>query len=284
LGGQRLHSKLIKKVPERGFFILPYPKHSLSLYSQNDKNMTTTITTLDRVRNYEGQNSFVLKMKNVIAKYNGLTPNQLEAVEKCLNAVTTIKIEEMTEEMKRIVDYTGENKFVKDVAVKLQKYGTLTEKQKSVALAQIQKEEDQERTIRMNWPTPGETIIIGRKIGQQLKETYELEFNPTLLDITKLLGVSPKAVKFAGKMTIKRGKICTSCMKDLTDEFSMLTGMGKICAGHMKVPYIKDASETARFREDYLRRVEEIGEMEFWIPRKQIKKWTGMTEAILRSM
>ena len=246
--------------------------------------MTNTLTTLDRVRNYEGQNSFVLKMKSVVAKYNGLTPNQLEAVEKCLNAVTTVKVEEMTEEMKRIVDYKGNNKFVKDVAAKLQKFGTLTEKQKLVALGQIQKEEDQERTIRMNWPTLGETIIIGRKIGQQLKETYGLEFNPTLLDITRLLGVSPKAVKFAGKMTVKRGKICTSCMRDLTDEFSMLTGMGKICAAHMKVPYIKDASEVARFREDYLKRVEEIGEMEFWVPKNQIKKWTGMTEAILRSM
>lgn len=246
--------------------------------------MTTTTTTLDRVRNYEGNNSFVLKMKTVVAKYNGLTPNQLAAVEKCLNAVATVKTEEMTEDMKRIVDYRGENKFVKDIAEKFQKYGTLTDKQKSAALTQIQKEEDQERTIRMNWPTPGETIIIGRKIGQELKETYGLQFNPTLLDITKLLAVSPKAVKFAGKMTIKRGKICTSCMKDLTDEFSMLTGMGKICANHMRVPYIKDASEATRFREDYLKRVEEIGEMEFWIPRKQIKKWTGMTESILRTM
>jgi len=246
--------------------------------------MTTTTTTLDRVRNYEGNNSFVLKMKTVVAKYNGLTPNQLAAVEKCLNAVATVKTEEMTEDMKRIVDYRGENKFVKDIAEKFQKYGTLTDKQKSAALAQIQKEEDQERTIRMNWPTPGETIIIGRKIGQELKETYGLQFNPTLLDITKLLAVSPKAVKFAGKMTIKRGKICTSCMKDLTDEFSMLTGMGKICANHMRVPYIKDASEATRFREDYLKRVEEIGEMEFWIPSKQIKKWTGMTESILRTM
>jgi hypothetical protein len=246
--------------------------------------MTNTLTTLDRVRNYEGQNSFVLKMKTVVAKYNVLTPNQLVAVEKCLNAVTTIKVEEMTEEMKRIVDYKGENKFVKDISAKLQKFGTLTEKQKSVALGQIQKEEDQERTIRMNWPTPGETIIIGRKIGQQLKKTYELEFNPTLIDITRLLGVSPKAVKFAGKMTIKRGKICTSCMKDLTDEFSMLTGMGKICAKHMRVPYIKDASEAARFREDYLKRVEEIGEMEFWVPRNQIKKWNGATESFLRTM
>jgi hypothetical protein len=246
--------------------------------------MTNILTTLDRVRNYEGQNSFVLKMKSVVAKYNVLTPNQLTAVYKCLNAETTVKVEEMTEEMKRIVEYKGNNKFVKDVATKLQKFGTLTDKQKSVALAQIQKEEDQERTIRMNWPTPGETIILGRKIGQQLKETYELEFNPTLIDITRLLGVSPKAVKFAGKMTIKRGKICTSCMKDLTDEFSMLTGMGKICAKHMRVPYIKDASEVARFREDYLKRVEEIGEMEFWVPKNQIKKWTGVTESIIKTM
>ena len=190
----------------------------------------------------------------------------------------------MTEDMKRIVDYKGENTFVKDIASKFQKYGTLTEKQKSAALAQIQKEEDKEKTIRMNWPTPGETIIIGRNVGQQLKETYGLEFNPMLIDITRLLSVSPKAVKFSGKMTIKRGKICTSCMRDLTDEFSMLTGMGKICAAHMKVPYIKDASEATRFREDYLKRVDEIGEMEFWIPRKQIKKWTGMTETILRTM
>jgi hypothetical protein len=241
-------------------------------------------STIEKVRNYQGQNSFVIKMKEAVSKYGNLTPKQLAAVEKCLNAVATIKSEEMTEDMKRIVNYKGENTFVKDIASKFQTYGTLTEKQKSAALAQIQKEEDKERTIRMNWPTPGETIVIGRKIGQQLKEKYNLEFNPTLLDITKLLSVSPKAVKFEGKMTIKRGKICTSCMKDLTDEFSMLTGMGKICAGHMKIPYIKDASEATRFREDYLKRVEEIGLMEFWIPRKQIKKWTGMTESIIKTM
>lgn len=246
--------------------------------------MTPTTSTIEKVRNYQGQNSFVIKMKDTVSKYGGLTPKQLEAVEKCLNATVTVKTEEMSEDMKPIVDYKGENKFVKDIAEKLQKYGTLTEKQKLVALAQIQKEEDRERTVRMNWPTPGETIVIGRKIGQQLKETYGLEFNPTLLDITKLLGVSPKAVKFEGKMTIKRGKICTSCMKDLTDELSMATGMGKICAKHMKIEYVKDKTEAIRFREDYLKRVEQIGLMEFWIPKRQIKKWTGMTQMMVDTM
>jgi len=182
----------------------------------------------------------------------------------------------------KVNNYQGKNSFIVKMKDLLSKGKTLSPKQSEVSLQIISKEEESERVIRMNWPTPGETIIIGRKIGQDLKKEYGLEFNPTLLDITRLLGVSAKAVKFAGKMTIKRGKICTSCMRDLTDEFSMLTGMGKTCAGHMKVPYIKDVSEVTRFREDYLRRVEEIGEMEFWVPKNQIKKWNGSTEKVVK--
>jgi len=188
---------------------------------------------------------------------------------------------EITTTVQKVQDYTGPSTFIQKMKEVILKKGSLTPKQEEVVFNILNKEASQ-KTISMNWPTTGETIIIGRKIGQQLKETYELEFNPTLLDITRLLGVSPKAVKFAGKMTIKRGKICTSCMKDLTDEFSMLTGMGKICARHLKVPYIKDASETTRFREDYLKRVDEIGEMEFWVPKNQIKKWNGATQSVVK--
>ena len=192
--------------------------------------MTTTNTTIEKVQNYQGTNSFIIKMKDSINKYNRLTP-----------------------------------------------------KQEEVVLGIFQKEQN-ERTIQMNWPTEGESIILARKIGQQLKETYGLEFNPTLIDITRLLAVSPKAVKFSGKMTVKRGNICMCCGRELSDEFSMLTKMGKTCSKHMKVEYIKDKSEVERFRNDYLKRVEEIGEMEFWVPKSQIKKWNGMTEMMVKSI
>lgn len=192
--------------------------------------MTTTNTTIEKVQNYKGTNSFIIKMKDSINKYNRLTP-----------------------------------------------------KQEEVVLGIFQKEQN-ERTIEMNWPTEGESIILGRKIGQQLKETYGLEFNPTLIDITRLLAVSPKAVKFSGKMTVKRGNICMCCGRELSDEFSMLTKMGKTCSKHMKVEYIKDKSEVERFRNDYLKRVEEIGEMQFWVPKSQIKKWNGMTEMMVKSI
>lgn len=244
--------------------------------------ITTQVSVQDKVRNYQGQNSFILKMKDAMKKWGGLTDKQLAATEKALNSeVKVINKENLPEGIKRIVDYKGENTFVKDIASKFSKWGTLSSKQISAAVAQIQKEEDKEKTVRMNWVTPGETIKLGRRKGMDLKEKYNLKFNPILIDITSLKAVSPKAVLFTGKLTIKRGDVCTCCMKTLTDEFSMLTGMGKICAGHVGVEYIKDASEAKRFREEYLKRVDEIGEMEFWVPKSQIKKWDGVTASIV---
>ena len=247
--------------------------------------MTTQISTQDKVRNYQGQNRFILNMKDALKKWGQLTPKQLEASDRALNSeVKTINREELPEDVKRIVEYKGENPFVKDIASKFEKWGTLTSKQISAAVAQIQKEEDKEKTVRMNWPTIGETIKLGRKIGMELKEKYGLKFNPILIDITTLKAVSPKAVLFSGKLTIKRGDVCTCCMKTLTDEFSMLTGFGKICAKHVGVEYITDKSQTQRFREEYLKRVEEIGEMEFWVPKTQIKKWDGVTSSIVETI
>ena len=247
--------------------------------------MTTTINTQDKVRNYQGQNRFILNLKDALKKWGGLTQNQLLAADKALNSeVKVINKDELPETVKRITEYKGDNLFVKDIASKFEKWGTLTSKQISAAVAQIQKEEDKEKTVRMNWPTIGETIKLGRRKGVELKEKYGLKFNPILIDITSLKAVSPKAVLFTGKLTIKRGDVCTCCMKTLTDEFSMLTGFGKICAKHVGVEYITDKSQAERFRQEYLKRVDEIGEMEFWVPKSQIKKWDGVTASIVETI
>jgi hypothetical protein len=46
--------------------------------------MTTTVTTTSKIRNYQGSNSFVLKMKDALSKYGRLTEKQLAAAEKAL--------------------------------------------------------------------------------------------------------------------------------------------------------------------------------------------------------
>lgn len=245
----------------------------------------TQTNTLQRVRNYQGDNSFVIKMKESLNKWGKLTEKQLDAVEKVLSSVSSqIKVEDLPEDLKKIVDYTGENQFVKDISEKLKKYGTLTEKQKDAALRQIQKEIDKSEVKTMNWNATGETIKIGRTIGEKLKETYGLKFNPILIDITRILSVSPKAIKFAGKLTIKRGRVCTVCARTLTDELSMLSNVGKTCSEHVGVPYLTDKSQAENYREEYLKRVEEIGEMEFWIPKSQIKVWDGRMATIVKTI
>ena len=239
--------------------------------------------TIERVRNYQGANSFVIKMKDAVSKYGSLTPKQLAAVEKCLNDLPKqIDMNELPEDIKKIVDYKGENAFVKEIADKFMKYGTLTERQKSAAITSIEKEEYKKRKVTMKLPIVGDTVKVGRGVGMKLKESYDLKFNPILIDVTRILAVTPKAVKLSGKMTVKRGDVCMCCAKTLTDEFSMLTRMGKTCAKHMGVEYITNVSEADRFREEYLKRVDEIGEFEFWLPNTQIKFWEGKGEFVVK--
>lgn len=238
---------------------------------------------IEKVQNYQGTNSFINKMKDVVYRYGRLTPNQMTAVERCLNsAPKQIDMDTLPEDMKKIVNYKGENSFIKEIASKLMTFGTLTERQKSAALSSIEKEENKTKKVTMRIPVVGDTIKLGRAIGTKLKESYGLKFNPILIDVTRILSVTQKAVKVSGKMTIKRGDVCMCCAKTLTDEFSMLTHMGKICAKHMGVEYITDASQAEKFREEYLKRVDEIGEFEFWVPNSQIKYWEGKGDIVVK--
>ena len=243
--------------------------------------MTTTNTT-SKVKNYQGANSFINKMKDALNKYGSLTQKQSEAVEKILANQVKVDVESLPENLKSIANYEGENSFVKDIKNKLMTYGTLTDNQVSAANTQIQKEADKNKSIKLRIPVLGETIQLRRATAEILKEKHGLEFNPLLIDVTKILEVSPKAIKVAGKLTVKRGKICNCCAKTLTDEFSMLTGLGKTCAKHLGVKYITDSTQADKFREEYLNKVEEIGEMETWIPLSQVKVLSDKLEVILK--
>ena len=78
-----------------------------------------TQSTISKVRNYQGTNSFVNKMKSIVNQYGSLTIKQAEAVEKCLKSSTVVETKELPEDIKRIVDYTGENSFVKEIGSNL---------------------------------------------------------------------------------------------------------------------------------------------------------------------
>ena len=112
--------------------------------------MTTDITT--QVRNYNGNNSFIMKMKDAVKKYGSLTQKQSAAVEKIFNNPVEAKAVEMTDDMKKIAAYEGQNSFVIELKGKLAQYGKLSDKQISAALNQIQKEETKAATVNLNIP------------------------------------------------------------------------------------------------------------------------------------
>jgi hypothetical protein len=244
--------------------------------------MNTIIKHNTRVRNYNGQNDFIRKMKEVVYQYGGLTEKQALAVEKALSEKTNVDTRSLPDNLKSIADYSGDNVFVLDVKSKFLKYGTLTDAQVSAANKQIKKEDESKQRIDVNIDVIGETVIVGRNTGEKLKKDKGLNFNPVLLDITEVMTLTAKAIKFKGKLTTKNGNICKSCGRVLTDEFSRLTGYGKTCAKHLGVEYIKDESEVERFNQEALQKVEEIGEMEFWVPRRQIKVWNGESAILMK--
>jgi len=235
------------------------------------------MSTITKVQNYKGNNSFIVKMKEVLTKYNYFTPKQVEIINKILPDVKP-DVETLPENLKMIAKYDGSNSFVLSMKDNLMTYGRLTEKQTEAAIKQINKENNTNDELKkIKLPLKNDTLIVRRYIGQELKNKYNLNFNPILLDVVEITGVNinKRIIRVNAKMTIKRGDICMCCGRTLTDEFSMLTKLGATCAKHMGITYIKDASESERLREDYLKKVEEIGIMEVVIPMKQIKIWEG---------
>jgi hypothetical protein len=242
------------------------------------------MSTITKVQNYKGNNSFIVKMKEVLTKYNYFTPKQVEIINKILPDVK-MDVETLPENLKMIAKYDGSNSFVLSMKDNLMTYGRLTEKQTEAAIKQINKENNTDEELkRLKLPVKGDTLMVRRYIGQELKQTYNLNFNPILLDVVEITGVNKKVIRVKAKMTIKRGDICMCCGRTLTDEFSMLTKLGSTCAKHIGITYIKDVSEAERLREDYLKKVEEIGIMEVVIPIRQIKIWEGKGNYLIESI
>ena len=63
---------------------------------------------------------------------------------------------------------------------------------------------------------------------------------------------------------------CRCCGKDLTDWRSQATGVGPVCSKHLKIPYVKNVEDVAVFKKMLKLKIEEIGDLTFWVPKSQI--------------
>ena len=232
------------------------------------------MTTEQKVRNYQGNNKFLNSLKESLTRYSSLTQRQCDIAEKSLRNLERngeLVIENLSEDLQLIMNYTGSNEFILKIKDQYTQWRNLSDRQISAAVKSIKKEKTP--TIEIRVDLNNESIKIKRGIALKIKEEYGLEFMPILVDLVGTTHISSKAVRVRAKLTKENGDVCRCCGAELTDEFSILTGMGPICAKNLKVRYIKDKTEAARFHEELALRVEEIGEFEFWLPKTQIREF-----------
>jgi hypothetical protein len=184
-----------------------------------------------------------------------------------------IKIEELSEDLQMIMKYEGSNDFVIEIKDKYVKYRNLSDRQIQTAVRAIKREKSPSKVLDLK--LNNESVQLKRGIALKIKENYGLEFMPILVDLVKTTMISTKAVKVVAKLTKENGDVCRCCGATLTDEKSMITGLGPICSKNLGVPYIKDNEDISRFKMDLERRIDEIGEFEFWLPKTQIKEYVG---------
>ena len=248
--------------------------------------MTVTgINIEEKVRNYQGTSNFIKALKPDLMKWGRLTPRQYQVVEKVImneERQNEIKVEELPTQLRAIVEYTGESTFVNDLKMKFKKYRKLTDKQVSAGYKAIDREIQKDSQKEMNIKLVGNTIKIGRKVAMGIKENYNLDFHPILVDVTEVMIMSNKAFKLKAKLTKENGGICRCCGRTLTDEMSQVTGIGPVCAGYVGVKHPNSIKDVEQFKIDMSNKIDEIGEFEFWIPKRAIIEWKGTAGVMMR--
>jgi hypothetical protein len=175
----------------------------------------------------------------------------------------------MTQEevIKEVQNYEGTNNFMNSLKRGLKKFGSLTENQAAAAIRVIEGTRRHEQSQkRIDIKLVGDTIKIGRKIALGIKEEYNLEFHPILVDVTAVTAMTDRALRLKGILTKENGGVCRCCGKTLTDEMSQVTGIGPVCAKYVGVEHPKSKNDVEKFKEDMSNKIDEIGEFEFWIP------------------
>ena len=190
------------------------------------------------------------------------------------------------EVIKEVQNYEGTNNFMNSLKRGLKKYGTLTDNQTSAAIRVIEGARRHEQAQkRIDIKLVGDTIKIGRKIALGIKEEYGLEFHPILIDVTAVTAITDKALRLKGKLTKENGGVCRCCGKTLTDDVSKVTGIGPVCSKYVGVAHPRSAYDTVEienYKQEMSQKIDEIGEFEFWIPKKSIVKWDGMGGVMMK--
>ena len=170
----------------------------------------------------------------------------------------------------KVRDYKGNNGFIISLKGGLNKFGSLTPKQLSAAGNFFSKFEQtkpvsEEKKVNVN-------LKISKFIAKRIAEENNLDFKPFLVTITKVLRTTNRAYQVVGRMNTSDVTSCRCCGKDLTDWRSQATGVGPVCSKSLGIPYVRKEEDVVVYKKLLQLKMENIGDLSFWVPKSQIKE------------
>ena len=247
--------------------------------------MSNKTDIYNKIRIYNGSNDFLRKMQESLQKWGRLTDKQYAITEKIVlneERQKEVDVTTLSPQLRSIVEYNGDSTFVQDLKSKYLTYRTLTDKQIQKGAEAVNRETQKNSQVDLNIKLVGNTIKLGRKIAEGIKENKKIDFFPILVDVTEVMTMSNKAFKLKAKLTKENGGICRCCGKTLTDEMSRMTGLGPVCSKYVGVQHPSTKADLPQYREEINQKIDEIGEFEFWIPKRGIIEWKGSAGVMLK--
>ena len=61
-----------------------------------------------------------------------------------------------------------------------------------------------------------------------------------------------------------------------------MTGLGPVCSKYVGVQHPSTKADLPQYREEINQKIDEIGEFEFWIPKRGIVEWKGSAGVMLK--
>ena len=129
------------------------------------------------------------------------------------------------------------------------------------------------KEIEIRVPLQNESVKLKRKVAIQIRQGLGLKFHPILVDLISTTHMTTDAVRVRAKLTEQNGKCCRLCNKTLKTDLAMMAGIGSTCAGYLGSKYPVSFEEMEAFRSDINKKVQDLGEFEFWLPKSQIKEY-----------
>jgi hypothetical protein len=182
--------------------------------------------------------------------------------------------------------YNGNNTFILSLRIGLLKYGRLTEKQLPHAMKFFEQQKEEVKLVSLEivevrqYPvyilqTPQLITIKGQFFVKQLCEEKLLlgDVISYAWEVSEVTGLTEKAIRVKAKIADSKHNLnfCRACCRSLTDKFSIATGMGKVCSGKYGLPYVTDLSQVEEYKISLDKKIEEIGQKEFWLPKSKIE-------------